>query len=131
MKNSRGLVKKVLIAVPFAIASVACAPKVPVESDYFTGVAPISIGSDMNSQAKDLDKDGQGDAIVSSTGKALYYVKGYENAVMVTKTSMEMTPELREDVTNYIKADNNLRFHAAKLEYETNKAKYDSAGVKK
>ena len=120
-----------LLSVPLIAFATSCKDEAPVESDYFTCVAPIDMGSYLNASVKDFDKDGQADAIISNENKAIFYVKGYEKEAHVTKESIEMTPELREDASNFIKANNTLRYHAAKEEYDSLKARYDTTGVKK
>lgn len=119
------------LSIPFIAAVTSCAPKAPVEADYFTGVAPISIWNHMNASVKDFDGDGVADALVDEYGSAILYFKGYEKEAKIKDSSIEIDSELREDLTNYLKADNSLRYHAAKADYEKIKASYDSARVKK
>jgi hypothetical protein len=118
-----------LLSVPIIALVTACTPKAPAETDYFTGTAPISLGPYVDATAKDIDKDGLGDAVISREGKAVYYAKGYESDLNITKMSVEMTPEIRKDIGDFIKADNSLRYHDAKARYE--RYLQDTTGVKK
>jgi hypothetical protein len=120
-----------LMAVPLIASVTSCVPKEPVKEDYFKGYAPIDIGSYLNASVKDFDNDGLADAIISTEGNLIFYVKGYEKMAHLDKNSIEMTPELRKDASDFIKADNILRYHAAKAEYERIKVSQDTAEVKK
>jgi hypothetical protein len=120
-----------LLAVPlFALGFGGCSPKEPVEKDYNTGIALISISGQPNAFVKDFDKDGLADAIVTGPGFATYYIKGYEKDINLIKTSTEMTPELRKYASDFIKAENSLKYEVAKMEYEQHNNIPHSADVK-
>ena len=79
---------------------------------------------------KDFDNDGLADAIMDENNTAIFYVKGYEKQAHVTSNSIEMTPALRLYASDFIKADNGLRFEAEKADYNKIKSKYDTTEVK-
>jgi hypothetical protein len=108
----------------------SCTPKEPKLEDYNTGIAPISIMGQPNAYVKDFDKDGLADAIITGSGFAMYYIKGYEKNLNLVKTSTEMTPELRKYASDFIKAENSLKYEAGKMNYGRKKAEYDLNKVK-
>jgi len=67
---------------------------------------------------------------MNAENHAIFYVKGYEKQAHATKESLEMTPEVRKDASDFIKADNNLRYEAAKAEYEHRIQGYDTTEIK-
>jgi hypothetical protein len=120
-----------LLSIPLIAIFTACVPKAPVEKDYFTGIAPINMWDRPKAFIKDFDNDGIADAILDENNSAIFYAKGYEKKARATQKSMEMTEQLRKYSSDFIKADNNLRYEAAKIDYEKIKQKYDTTGVKK
>lgn len=120
-----------LLSIPLiALGLSRCAPKEPVKEDYNKGYALINAGPYINALVKDFDKDGLADAIVSNSGFAIFYVKGYEDKAQTTKSSVEMTPEIRKSASDFIKAENSLSYETAKVQYERRKVEYDSSKAK-
>jgi hypothetical protein len=121
-----------LLSIPvLALGLSRCVPQEPVKEEYNKGFAITGLGASSNAMIKDIDKDGLADVIYSDNGTVEFYAKGYEDKVGFVKNySIEMTLELRKYASDFIKADNNLRYEVAKAQYEQYNNLYPSADVK-